>query len=108
MAQSEVTRLLTRIEQEYASARSGLSDLASGTARHAFISGKMERIETCHRALCGLLGEQEATRVVMERIERLRGKALACPLAGWSDEQEPGTLGAQSRRLGKRTRALGA
>ncbi len=71
MAQSEVTRLLTRIEQEYASARSGLSDLASGTVRHAFISGKMERIETCHRALCGLLGEQEATRVVMERIERL-------------------------------------
>jgi hypothetical protein len=48
-----------------------LCGTASGTARHAFISGKMERIETCHRALCGLLGEQEATRVVMERIERL-------------------------------------
>ena len=37
MTQSEITRLLTRIEQEYASARSGLSGLASGTARHAFI-----------------------------------------------------------------------
>jgi hypothetical protein len=71
MTQSEITRLLTRIEQEYASARSGLSGLASGTARHAFISGKMVRIETCHRALCGLLGEQEATRLVIERLERV-------------------------------------
>jgi hypothetical protein len=71
MTQSEITRLLTRIEQEYASARRGLSALASGTARHAFISGKMERIQTCSRALCGLLGEQEATRVVVEQIARL-------------------------------------
>jgi hypothetical protein len=70
MSTSEVTRLLTRIEQEYASARSGLSGLASGTARHTFICGKMERIQTCYRALCDLLGEQEATRVVAERLER--------------------------------------
>jgi hypothetical protein len=70
MSKSEITQLLERIEQEYASARSGLSGLASGTARHAFISGKMERIETCYRSLCGLLGEQEATRVVAERLER--------------------------------------
>lgn len=70
MAQSEVAHLLTRIEQEYASARRSLSGLASGTARHAFISGKMERIEICHRALCGLLGESEATRLLMECIER--------------------------------------
>ncbi len=33
MSQSEVARLLTRIEQEYASARSGLDGLASGTTR---------------------------------------------------------------------------
>ena len=62
MVQREVAHLLTRIEQEYASARSGLRALASGTARHAFLSGKMERIETCRRALCGPLGEPEATQ----------------------------------------------
>jgi hypothetical protein len=68
--QSEVTRLLARIEQEYASARSGLSGLASGTARHAFLTGKMERIQTCYRSLCGLLGTPEATRAVAEHLER--------------------------------------
>jgi len=70
MSKSEITQLLQLLEQEYASARRSLSGLASGTARHAFISGKMERIETCYRALCGLLGEQEAMRVVAERLER--------------------------------------
>jgi hypothetical protein len=35
MAQREVAHLLTRIEQEYASARRGLRGLVSGTARHA-------------------------------------------------------------------------
>jgi hypothetical protein len=48
-----------------------LCGLASGTARHAFLSGKMERIQTCHRALCGLPGEPEATRAVVEQIARL-------------------------------------
>ena len=67
MSKSEITQLLQRIEQEYASARRGLS----GTARHAFLSGKMERIQTCYLALCGLLGEPEATRAVVEQIARL-------------------------------------
>ena len=71
MVQREVAHLLTRIEQEYASARRGLRALASGTARHAFLSGKMERIQTCSLALCGLLGEPEATRAVVEQIARL-------------------------------------
>jgi len=70
MSKSEITQLLERIEQEYASARSGLSGLASGTARHAFISGKMERIQTCYRSLCGLLGVPEATRLVARCLER--------------------------------------
>jgi len=71
MSKSEITQLLQRIEQEYASARQGLSGLASGTARHAFLSGKLERIQTCSLALCGLLGEPEATRAVAERLARL-------------------------------------
>jgi hypothetical protein len=71
MSKSEITQLLQRIEQEYASARRGLRALASGTARHAFLSGKMERIQTCYLALCGLPGEPEATRAVVEQIARL-------------------------------------
>lgn len=71
MAESEVARLLHAIEQEYEAARAGVSGLASGTTRHAFIAGKMERIDGYHRALAGLLGEQEATKRVVETIERL-------------------------------------
>lgn len=71
MAESEITRLLRSIEQEYEAARNGLSGLASGSAQHAFIERKMERLDVCHRALCGLLGEQEAAKLVVETIERL-------------------------------------
>ena len=71
MAESEVARLLHAIEQEYEAARAGMSGLASGTARHAFITGKMERIGGYHRALSGLLGEQEAIKLVVETMERL-------------------------------------
>lgn len=67
MTQSEVSRLLRRIEQDYALARRGLS----GLARHAFIAGKMKCLERCQPALCGLLGEQEATRLGVERLERV-------------------------------------
>jgi hypothetical protein len=71
MPESEIAHLLQQIEQEYGAARSGLSGLASGVTRHAFITAKMERIDACHRALSGLLGEQEATRLVVEKIEQM-------------------------------------
>ncbi len=71
MAESEVAQLLHAIEREYEAARAGLSGLASGTARHAFITGKMERIDGYHRVLAGLLGEQEAIKRVVETIERM-------------------------------------
>jgi hypothetical protein len=44
MAQSEVARLLGQIEQEYQASKRGLEGLASGTARHDFISIRTENI----------------------------------------------------------------
>jgi hypothetical protein len=41
---SEVARLLQQIDQECEAARPGLSGLALGTARHDFITTRLERI----------------------------------------------------------------
>ncbi len=43
MAQSEVQRLLQQIDQEYEAAEQGLHGMAI-TARHDFITARMERI----------------------------------------------------------------
>jgi hypothetical protein len=41
---SEVARLRAQIEAEYQAAQRGLTGLAAGTTRHAFITAKMERM----------------------------------------------------------------
>ncbi len=65
---SEVARLRAQIEAEYAAAQRGLTGYAI-TARHAFITARLERIGSCHETLIGLVGEQEATRVMAEALE---------------------------------------
>jgi hypothetical protein len=57
--QSEVARLLTEIQQEYDSARLGLSGLAQGTSQHTFITRKMENIGNLHHNLGTLVGSDE-------------------------------------------------
>ena len=66
---SEVARLRQRICLEYEAAVRGLSGLALGTAQHAFITKRMERIGACHETLKGLVGEQEAARFLAESLE---------------------------------------
>ena len=68
---SDVARLRQRIAQEYEAATRGLTGLASGTARHSFITRRMEQIGTCHETLKQLVGEQEATRMLAETLEAL-------------------------------------
>lgn len=67
---SEVARLLKQISMEYESSWWGLKGLACGTARHDFITVKMERVAVCHTTLQGLVGEQEADKLVAEVLER--------------------------------------
>lgn len=67
--ESEVARLRQRIRLEYEAAVRGLYGPAQGTAQHAFITKRMENIGTCHETLKGLVGEQEATRVLAEALE---------------------------------------
>jgi hypothetical protein len=68
---SEIARLRQRIADEYIAATRGLTGLAYGTAEHAFITRRMERIGVYHDTLKHLVGEQEATRMMAETLEAL-------------------------------------
>ena len=66
---SEIARLRQRIAEEYEAAMRGLSGLAYGTATHEFITKRMEQIGTCHETLQRLVGEQEATRMLVQTLK---------------------------------------
>lgn len=67
---SEVTRLRQRIHLEYEAAQRGLSGIAQGAARHAFITKRQENIAVHYEALKQLIGEQRATRILVEVLEQ--------------------------------------
>ncbi|MBV9019227.1 MAG: hypothetical protein JO125_07120 [Chloroflexi bacterium] len=67
---SEVARLMQQITLEYQAAKLGLSGLASGTATHAFITAKMERMSQHHEALSRLVGPREATILAAHAVEK--------------------------------------
>ncbi len=62
---SEVARIRLLIEREYEAAEHLQSGLAI-TARHAFITARMENIGRYHEQLIPLVGENEANRVLCE------------------------------------------
>lgn len=68
---SEVAQLLEQIELEYQAAQRGLSGLSDGTSRHDFIRHKMENMHDYHQALSELVGQDEATRLVATRLEKI-------------------------------------
>ncbi|HLQ28364.1 MAG TPA: hypothetical protein VK140_03900 [Ktedonobacteraceae bacterium] len=65
---SELVRLMQQIELENEAAQHGLSGLASGTARHAFITAREQRIHAFHQQLIDLVGPDQAIKVVAETI----------------------------------------
>jgi len=68
---SEIARLRQRIAEEYEAALLGLNGFAYGSAKHQFITKRMEQIGACHEALEHLVGEQEATRLMAATLEAL-------------------------------------
>jgi hypothetical protein len=66
---SEVAQIVAQIQAEYESGMCGLSGLASGTARHEFITARMERIGQLHGDLRDLVGEQHATGLLVHALE---------------------------------------
>lgn len=64
MNQSEVARLREQIELQMLAMQRGLRGLSSGTARHAFIQTRMQRIGEYQDNLARQIGEQEADRLL--------------------------------------------
>jgi hypothetical protein len=62
--QSEVASLRQQIEVQLIAMRRGLSGLSSGSARHAFIQARLERISVYQRSLVEQLGESLADHLV--------------------------------------------
>ena len=70
---SEVAYLLAEIKLQHEAAERGLSGLAQGTARHKFISARMERIGQIHEELQHLVGPDRATQLVTETLQAHTG-----------------------------------
>ncbi len=68
---SEVVQLLHQISLEYEAAARGLTGLSAGSAKHSFITAKLEQIGAYHEQLSGLVGEVRATQLVVELAEQL-------------------------------------
>ena len=64
-SKSEVARIREQIEQEYRAAERLRSGFAI-TARHAFITARMDTIGRYRKQLVPLVGEDEATRLMCE------------------------------------------
>ena len=66
MSESEIARLRAQLEQEHAASVWALTGLSSGTAQHAFITGRLRRMDACHQRLSELVGEEQATDMLCE------------------------------------------
>ena len=68
---SEVARLRQKFADEYLAAQRGLTGLSVGSARHTFITRKMENMGLCQKELTKLVGDQAATKMLAETLEDL-------------------------------------
>ena len=64
--QSEVSRLLAQINDEYEAAQRGLAGLACGTSQHEFITARMEHMGRLHHALHELVGDAAIAMIAEE------------------------------------------
>jgi hypothetical protein len=67
--QSEVARLLERINAEYEAAQRGLSGFAFGSAKHEFITARMENVGRLHDELHAIVGD-ESIALVAEALKK--------------------------------------
>jgi len=66
MSGSEVARLLQEIELTYQAAKNGMEGLAAGTARHDFITAKMERLDQHRETLTQIVGADQAMTLLTQ------------------------------------------
>lgn len=64
MHMSEVARVREEIELQLEAMQRGMYGFASGTARHAFVRARMDRIGEYQQKLTDCIGEQDADQLV--------------------------------------------
>jgi hypothetical protein len=67
---SEVARLLQQISLEYEAATRGLTGLSAGSAKHSFITARLEQIGAYHEQLASMVGEIQATQLIIEQASQ--------------------------------------
>jgi len=67
---SEVARLLQQISLEYEAATRGLTALSAGSAKHSFITARLEQIGAYHEQLASMVGEIQATQLIIEQASQ--------------------------------------
>jgi hypothetical protein len=67
--ESEVAWIRQQIAAEQESAHRALYSFAYGSAKHRFITRRLERIGTLHNALKAIVGEDHATQILVEGME---------------------------------------
>ena len=75
---SEVAQLLQQISLEYEAATRGLMGLSAGSAKHSFITARLEQIGVYHEQLIRLVGEAHATQLVIELAEQQQEDSTPC------------------------------
>jgi len=66
---SMISALRKEIAEEYAAAAWGLYGIADGTAKHSFITKRLEKIGDCHAALREIVGEDLAGHLMVDTME---------------------------------------
>jgi hypothetical protein len=78
---SEVARILSHIREEYEAAKLGLSGLAEGTSRHAFVTKKMENMGKLHLELEGLIGVMPAIELITDHLSAIPERTVGADRA---------------------------
>lgn len=69
---SEIARLRQQINDEYTAAYCGLHGIAEGSARHDFITKRMQNMQIAYERMAGLVGADEAIALVVNTIETIQ------------------------------------
>ena len=64
--QSEIAQLKEQMRAEYEAGKQGLTGLAQGSAQHAFIQSKMEKMHRYQAQLIALVGMEKASEIMAE------------------------------------------
>ena len=75
---SEVAQLLHQINLEYEAAARGLMGLSTGSTKHSFITARLKQIGVYHEQLVSLVGEVQATQLVIELAEQKQEDSTPC------------------------------